>query len=47
MTLAPDRVLAHLDEALAALELARKDYDSPETRRALNQLSYDLQYVWK
>ena len=47
MLLAPDRVLTHLDETLAALELAGKDYDSPETRRALNQLSYNLQYVWK
>lgn len=47
MLLAPDRVLAHLNETLAALELVGKDYDSPEARRELNQLSYNLQYVWK
>ena len=47
MLLAPDEVLAHLDEVLAALELVGEDFTDFEARRAMNELSYNLQYVWE
>ena len=47
MLLAPDEVLAHLDEVLAAMELVGEDFTAPEARRAMNDLSYNLQYVWE
>ena len=47
MLLAPDEVLAHMDDVLAAMELVGEDFTSPEARRALSELSYNLQYVWE
>ena len=47
MRLAPDEVLAHMDDVLAAMELVGEDFTSPEARRALSELSYNLQYVWE
>ena len=47
MLLAPDEVFAHLDEVLAALELVGEDFTAFEARRAMNELSYNLQYVWE
>ena len=40
----PEKVLEHLDELLAALELLSEDYDSSAARQAMNQLSYNMQY---
>ena len=42
----PDEVLAHMDELIAALEFLDEDYDSPDSRRALSELSYNFQYIW-
>ena len=48
MLLAPEKVFAHMDDVLAALELLGKDYTSPDAGRAMNQLAYNLQYnTWK
>ena len=48
MVLAPEEVLSHMDEVLAAIELLGKDYTSPEARQAMNQLAYSLQYdTWE
>ncbi len=45
---APDEVLEHMDEVLAAMELIGEDYTSSEARRALSQLSYNMQCdVWE
>ena len=46
MLLAPDEVLSHIDEVLAALELVGEDFTSFEARSAMSELSYNLQYVW-
>ena len=47
MLLAPDEVLAHMDDVLASMELVGEDFTSPEARRALSELSYNLQYLWE
>ena len=48
MLLAPEKVFAHMDDVLAALELLGKDYTSPDAGRAMNQLAYNLQHnTWK
>lgn len=47
MLLALDEVLSHLDEVLAALKLVGEDFDSLEAWRAMNEVSYSLQYVWE
>lgn len=47
MLLAPDEILCHMDEVLVAMEPVGKDFDSPEAWAALNELSYNLQYVWE
>ena len=48
MLLAPEEVLSHMDEVLAAMELLGEDYTSPEARRAMNQLAYNMQYdTWE
>ena len=47
MIFRPELVQEHLEEVVAALEIVGEDWTAPEARRALSQLSYDLQYVWK
>ena len=47
MLLAPDEILCHMDEVLVAMEPVGNDFDSPEAWDALNELSYNLQYVWE
>ena len=43
----PELIQSHLEEVVDALEIVGKDWTASEARRALSQLSYDLQYVWK
>lgn len=47
MIFRPELIQAHLEEVVDALEIVGEDWSAPEARRALSQLSYDLQYVWK
>ena len=47
MLLAPEEILEHLNEAVAAFKLVGEDYDSFEARSAMSELSYNLQYVWE
>lgn len=48
MLLAPEEVFAHMDDVLAAVELLSEDYTSPEARRAMNHLAYNMQYdTWE
>ena len=48
MLLAPEEVFTHMDEVLAAMKALGKDYISPDARRAMNQLAYNLQYdAWE
>lgn len=47
MILAPDEVLLHLDEVLAAMEPIGEDFTSPRAWDTLNEVSYNLQYVWE
>lgn len=44
MLLAPEEVFAHMDDVLAAMELIGEDYTSPEARRAMNRLAYNMRY---
>jgi len=47
MIFRPELIQSHLEEVVDALEIVGEDWTAPEARRALSQLSYDLQYVWK
>ena len=47
MLFAPNEVLSHLDEVLAALEPIAEDFTSHAAWGALSELTYNLQYVWE
>ena len=47
MLFAPNEVLSHLDEVLAALEPIGEDFTSHAAWGALSELTYNLQYVWE
>ena len=47
MIFRPELIQEHLGEVVDALEIVGEDWTAPEARRALSQLSYDLQYVWQ
>jgi len=46
MLLAPDEVISHLDEVLAALEPIGEDFTRHSAWGGLTELTYNLQYVW-
>lgn len=47
MLMAPEKVLSNLDEVLVLMEPVGEDFDNPTAWDALNELSYNLQYVWE
>ena len=47
MIFAPDEVISHLDEVLAALEPIGEDFTRHSAWGGLSELSYNLQYVWE